>query len=192
MKIPNNCNESRSRCDTNKSTLSLPRKLSDVSSISSNATSDTFYSASSEMPLQQSSSGLGGRRMTWTCGRPVAIDKMVNKLEIPHTFVIHSYKRPTVCHVCKKLVRNSIFSVLLMLSEASTALLTNCRFLYFWVTKGTINYHNVSESKLEENSTRQDNSNLGKMAKNQGPNYIILMRSRPLTQKLQSEVVMSV
>ena len=103
MKIPNNCNESRLRSDTSKSNLSLPRRFSDVSSTGS---ADSFYSANSETPIQPSSPSpsLGSRRMTWTCGRPVAIDKLVNKLEIPHTFVIHSYKRPTVCNVCRKLV----------------------------------------------------------------------------------------
>ena len=110
MKIPNNCNESRLRSDTNKSTLSLPRKYSDASSVTSTASGETYYSALSETSSQGSSPSpsLGPRRMTWTCGRPVAIDKLVNKLEIPHTFVIHSYKRPTVCNVCRKLVSNSI------------------------------------------------------------------------------------
>lgn len=109
MKIPNNCNESRLRSDTSKSTLSVPRKYSDAASISSNASSnDTFYSAFTEVPSPQTASpspSINSRRMTWTCGRPVAIDKLVNKLEIPHTFVIHSYRRPTVCNVCRKLLK---------------------------------------------------------------------------------------
>ena len=107
MKIPNNCNESRIRSDTNRSTLSIPRKFSDAASITSTASNETFYSAFSEVPSPQPASpspSTGSRRMTWTCGRPVAIDKLVNKLEIPHTFVIHSYRRPTVCNVCRKLV----------------------------------------------------------------------------------------
>lgn len=108
MKIPNNCNESRLRSDTSKSTLSVPRKYSDAASIGSNASSnDSYYSAFAEIPSPQAASpspSINSRRMTWTCGRPVAIDKLVNKLEIPHTFVIHSYRRPTVCNVCRKLV----------------------------------------------------------------------------------------
>ena len=46
------------------------------------------------------------RRATWSgnAGRPAELDRLVNKLEIPHTFVIHSYKKPTICHVCRKLV----------------------------------------------------------------------------------------
>ncbi len=113
MKIPNNCNESRLRSDTNKSTLSIPRKFSDATSTSSNASGDSFYSATSDLPFQPSPSSLGSRRMTWTCGRPVAIDKLVNKLEIPHTFVIHSYKRPTVCNVCRKLVGRSSIMIII-------------------------------------------------------------------------------
>jgi len=108
MKIPNNCNESRIRSDTNRSTLSIPRKFSDAASITSTASNETFYGAFSEVPSPQPASpspSTGSRRMTWTCGRPVAIDKLVNKLEIPHTFVIHSYRRPTVCNVCRKLLK---------------------------------------------------------------------------------------
>jgi len=30
---------------------------------------------------------------------------MSGRVRIPHTFVIHSYMRPTLCHICKKLLK---------------------------------------------------------------------------------------
>ena len=45
------------------------------------------------------------RRATWSGndGRPAELDRLA-KLETPHTFVIHCYKSPTICAVCRKLV----------------------------------------------------------------------------------------
>ncbi|XP_028409605.1 serine/threonine-protein kinase D3-like isoform X2 [Dendronephthya gigantea] len=67
----------------------------------------------------QSSSGLGslgsdafpsydknGRRNTWTGGRPVWIDRAIlGRIDVPHTFVARTYKKPTVCQICKKLLK---------------------------------------------------------------------------------------
>ena len=84
----------------------LPRRVSEQWSMSSGETNITNFTAStsgsySSLPQHKE------RRATWSgnAGRPAELDRLVNKLEIPHTFVIHSYKRPTVCHVCRKLVR---------------------------------------------------------------------------------------
>uniref|UniRef100_A0A0F7Z6A1 Serine/threonine-protein kinase n=1 Tax=Crotalus adamanteus TaxID=8729 RepID=A0A0F7Z6A1_CROAD len=39
-------------------------------------------------------------------GRPIQLDKiLLSKVKVPHTFVIHSYTRPTVCQYCKKLLK---------------------------------------------------------------------------------------
>ncbi|MGH0146247.1 UNVERIFIED_CONTAM: hypothetical protein FKN15_008001 [Acipenser sinensis] len=39
-------------------------------------------------------------------GRPIQLDKMLlSKVKVPHTFVMHSYTRPTVCQFCKKLLK---------------------------------------------------------------------------------------
>lgn len=39
-------------------------------------------------------------------GRPIQLDKiLLSKVKVPHTFVIHSYTRPTVCQFCKKLLK---------------------------------------------------------------------------------------
>lgn len=39
-------------------------------------------------------------------GRPIELDKLLlTKVKVPHTFLIHSYTRPTVCQHCKKLLK---------------------------------------------------------------------------------------
>lgn len=39
-------------------------------------------------------------------GRPIELDKiLLSKVKVPHTFLIHSYTRPTVCQLCKKLLK---------------------------------------------------------------------------------------
>lgn len=30
---------------------------------------------------------------------------MAERVRIPHTFVVHSYTKPTVCHHCRKLLK---------------------------------------------------------------------------------------
>lgn len=30
---------------------------------------------------------------------------LMSKVKVPHTFLIHSYTRPTVCQACKKLLK---------------------------------------------------------------------------------------
>ena len=36
-------------------------------------------------------------------GRPAWVDmQMATRLRIPHTFVLHTYTKPTKCHFCNK------------------------------------------------------------------------------------------
>ncbi len=40
-----------------------------------------------------------------SAGRPAWVDvQMANRLKIPHTFVIHTYTKPTKCHFCNKML----------------------------------------------------------------------------------------
>jgi len=49
-------------------------------------------------PKQSSSPSLGGR--------PVWVEReLATRIKIPHTFVVHTYTRPTVCGHCKKLLK---------------------------------------------------------------------------------------
>ena len=38
-------------------------------------------------------------------GRPAWVEvQMAQRLKIPHTFVIHTYTKPTKCHFCNKML----------------------------------------------------------------------------------------
>uniref|UniRef100_A0A8C8RAM8 protein kinase C n=1 Tax=Pelusios castaneus TaxID=367368 RepID=A0A8C8RAM8_9SAUR len=87
--IPNNCSGARKR------------RLSATSL----ATSQSLRLAISE---SRSSMETLPRRLTSTSyiGRPIELDKLfLSKVKVPHTFLIHSYTRPTVCQFCKKLLK---------------------------------------------------------------------------------------
>lgn len=44
-------------------------------------------------------------RETWS-GRPLWIDKAIQaRPQVPHTLFVHSFKKPTACHHCKKLIK---------------------------------------------------------------------------------------
>ena len=61
---------------------------------------------SSSLPRSSSSNRLRDRKETWS-GRPLWIDKALhNRPQVPHTFFVQSFKKPTACHHCKKVVSN--------------------------------------------------------------------------------------
>lgn len=104
IKVPNNCsctnlqNGKRRR----SSTLNVPRSPSETGSTSSLTSasdeSGLLSAASPAVPKQSRSPCLGGR--------PVWVEKEIaNRIKIPHTFVLHSYTRPTICGYCKKLLK---------------------------------------------------------------------------------------
>ncbi|XP_069772799.1 serine/threonine-protein kinase D1 isoform X2 [Narcine bancroftii] len=103
FKIPNNCSGVRKRRLSNVSLtgLSTPRSVSN----------DLSPSTLDEMALQKtpSESFIGRERRSNSqpyIGRPIKLDKIyLSKVKVPHTFVIHSYTRPTVCQYCKKLLK---------------------------------------------------------------------------------------
>uniref|UniRef100_A0A8C1GSQ2 Protein kinase D1 n=1 Tax=Cyprinus carpio TaxID=7962 RepID=A0A8C1GSQ2_CYPCA len=85
FKIPNNCSGIRKRRLSNVSLTGLPNTRS-VSAEPSPSTSD--------------------EALLSYIGRPIELDKiLLSKVKVPHTFVIHSYTRPTVCQHCKKLLK---------------------------------------------------------------------------------------
>ncbi|CAD7692452.1 unnamed protein product [Nyctereutes procyonoides] len=57
------------------------------------------------LPRRPPSSSSSSSASSYT-GRPIELDKMLlSKVKVPHTFLIHSYTRPTVCQACKKLLK---------------------------------------------------------------------------------------
>uniref|UniRef100_A0A672PFN9 Serine/threonine-protein kinase n=1 Tax=Sinocyclocheilus grahami TaxID=75366 RepID=A0A672PFN9_SINGR len=95
FKIPNNCSGVRKRRLSNVSlpgpSLSVPRPLPVLLLLSS--------------LLQQRHQEPGKRLPSWS-GRPIWMEKMVlGRVKVPHTFVIHTYTRPTICQFCKRLLK---------------------------------------------------------------------------------------
>lgn len=101
FKIPNNCT---GEAAPRNGAYMQQRSVSQQWSI---ASGESVVSTASNASLQILPANLKERRATWggNSGRPAELDRLVKILEIPHTFVIHSYKRPTMCHVCRKLLR---------------------------------------------------------------------------------------
>ncbi|EPY81175.1 serine/threonine-protein kinase D1 [Camelus ferus] len=103
FKIPNNCSGVRRRRLSNVS-------LTGLSTVRT-ASAELSTSAPDEPLLQKSpSESFIGREKRSNSqsyiGRPIQLDKiLLSKVKVPHTFVIHSYTRPTVCQYCKKLLK---------------------------------------------------------------------------------------
>uniref|UniRef100_A0A8C7G1B9 protein kinase C n=1 Tax=Oncorhynchus kisutch TaxID=8019 RepID=A0A8C7G1B9_ONCKI len=89
FKIPNNCSGIHKR------------RLSNVSltGLTMNSLLPVCVPVLSSLHAQE-------RRSSSYTGRPIELDKiLLSKVKVPHTFVVHSYTRPTVCQHCKKLLK---------------------------------------------------------------------------------------
>ncbi|XP_077284832.1 serine/threonine-protein kinase D3 isoform X2 [Arctopsyche grandis] len=101
VKIPNNCSQVTGIGGGSRrpSTLPPPRSPSRVSQGSLTSQTDDANSLNltvSPANKQNRSPSLSARS-TWTSNQP--------NVNIPHTFVLHSYTRPTVCRHCRKLLK---------------------------------------------------------------------------------------
>uniref|UniRef100_A0A671QHJ8 protein kinase C n=1 Tax=Sinocyclocheilus anshuiensis TaxID=1608454 RepID=A0A671QHJ8_9TELE len=96
FKIPNNCSGVRKRRLSNVSlpgpSLSVPRAA---------PAEHAVVSLEEQRPHQEP-----GKRIPSWSGRPIWMEKMVlGRVKVPHTFVIHTYTRPTICQYCKRLLK---------------------------------------------------------------------------------------
>ncbi|XP_008195845.2 serine/threonine-protein kinase D3 isoform X1 [Tribolium castaneum] len=100
VKVPNNCSytllEDKQR--RRSTTLQVPRSPSGGSNSSLASANSTQTEDSGLFQAPNRSPSLGGR--------PAWVEKeMSSRVKIPHTFVLHTYTRPTVCQYCKKLLK---------------------------------------------------------------------------------------
>ncbi|XP_069586331.1 serine/threonine-protein kinase D1 isoform X1 [Ranitomeya imitator] len=102
FKIPNNCSGVRKRRLSNVSLTGLSSIRTVSSELVSYSSEDTLLQKSpSESFVREKRSSSQPYP-----GRPIQLDKiLLSKVKVPHTFVIHSYTRPTVCQYCKKLLK---------------------------------------------------------------------------------------
>nr|XP_005158873.1 serine/threonine-protein kinase D1 isoform X1 [Danio rerio] len=110
FKIPNNCSGIRKRRLSNVSLTGLTNTRS-ISAEPSPSTSDEALLSPVSPSMEQKTPsdifpGRGRSNSQSYIGRPIELDKiLLSKVKVPHTFVIHSYTRPTVCQHCKKLLK---------------------------------------------------------------------------------------
>ncbi|XP_036006250.1 serine/threonine-protein kinase D1 isoform X2 [Fundulus heteroclitus] len=113
FKIPNNCTGVRRRRLSNVSLtggiVNVGRPLSAEPS-PPHYTEDALLSpVSPNVEKNQLEYYPGRERRASTqsyIGRPIELDKiLLSKVKVPHTFLIHSYTRPTICQHCKKLLK---------------------------------------------------------------------------------------
>ncbi|KAJ7990922.1 hypothetical protein DPEC_G00291910 [Dallia pectoralis] len=110
FKIPNNCSGIRKRRLSNVSLTGLttltPTRSNDPSPFNSDEALLSPVSPGMEQKSQTEVFHGRERRSSSYIGRPIELDKiLLSKVKVPHTFVIHSYTRPTVCQHCKKLLK---------------------------------------------------------------------------------------
>ncbi|XP_075469314.1 serine/threonine-protein kinase D1 isoform X2 [Ascaphus truei] len=111
FKIPNNCSGVRKRRLSNVSLTGLS-SIRTVSAETIPCTQDEALLSPLSPSYEQKSpseSFMGREKRSSSqsyIGRPIQLDKiLMSKVKVPHTFVIHSYTRPTVCQYCKKLLK---------------------------------------------------------------------------------------
>ncbi|KAG7328100.1 hypothetical protein KOW79_008044 [Hemibagrus wyckioides] len=107
FKIPNNCSGIRKRRLSNVSLTGLTNTRS-ISAEPSPSPSDEALLSPVSPSIEQKDMfpGRGRSNSQSYIGRPIELDKiLLSKVKVPHTFVIHSYTRPTVCQHCKKLLK---------------------------------------------------------------------------------------
>ncbi|XP_036592828.1 serine/threonine-protein kinase D1 isoform X3 [Trichosurus vulpecula] len=110
FKIPNNCSGVRRRRLSNVSLTGLTTVRTTSAELSPSPQDDALLDTSNLQPQKSPSESFLGREKRSNSqsyiGRPIELDKiLLSKVKVPHTFVIHSYTRPTVCQYCKKLLK---------------------------------------------------------------------------------------
>uniref|UniRef100_G1TXD8 Serine/threonine-protein kinase n=1 Tax=Oryctolagus cuniculus TaxID=9986 RepID=G1TXD8_RABIT len=99
--IPNNCSGARKR-RLSSTSLASGHSVRLGSSESLPCTAEELSRSTTDLlPRRPPSSSA-----SFYTGRPIELDKMLlSKVKVPHTFLVHSYTRPTVCQACKKLLK---------------------------------------------------------------------------------------
>ncbi|XP_023225928.1 serine/threonine-protein kinase D1-like [Centruroides sculpturatus] len=99
-KIPNNCTHARRRrSSTHLSPRTPTNNVCHTTSSAAIFVDDSSLNAVS--PTRRSPS--------FNMGRPAWVDReLAGRIKVPHTFMVHSYGRPTICQHCKKLLKGVI------------------------------------------------------------------------------------
>ncbi|XP_011500982.1 PREDICTED: serine/threonine-protein kinase D1 [Ceratosolen solmsi marchali] len=114
IKTANNCSQDINQRRQSSTFLNIPRSPSQGSTSSLTSVSDDNHSVTITPSSSQNNSTLGipsiitpkQSRLPSLSGRSAWVEReLATRVKIPHTFVVHTYTRPTVCGFCKKLLR---------------------------------------------------------------------------------------
>jgi len=110
FKIPNDCTHKNKRRSSFVGSTNSNSSLGYCSSVGANSIDGSSMASSSNFlipPTREGSvsPGTTKRSPSNIHGRPAWVDmQMANRLKIPHTFVLHTYTKPTKCHFCNKVL----------------------------------------------------------------------------------------
>merc|ERR1719445_458615 len=109
FKIPNDCTHKKRRRNSLVGSTNSNSSLGYQSSLGSASVDGGSICSSNYLapPTREGSvsPGTGKRSPSNIHGRPAWVEvKMATRLKIPHTFVLHTYTKPTKCHFCNKLL----------------------------------------------------------------------------------------
>jgi len=112
FKVPNDCSYKKKRRNSLVGSTNSNSSLGYQSSVSSSVDGASSLSTTSNYlvppPATREGSvspGSRNRSPSNIHGRPAWVEvKMANRPKIPHTWVIHTYTKPTKCHFCNKLL----------------------------------------------------------------------------------------
>lgn len=110
-KIPNNCTHIKRRRSSFSCLLFSPTRTTTGTDFFFKE-KNTVQRTTSAAPFIDdhnallSTPNLKEKRPSLNMGRPAWVEKeLANKIRIPHTFLVHSYGKPTVCQHCRKLLK---------------------------------------------------------------------------------------
>merc|ERR1719445_918938 len=109
FKIPNDCTHKKRRRNSLVGSTNSNSSLGYQSSLGSASVDGASICSSNYLvpPTREGSvsPGTGKRSPSNIHGRPAWVEvKMANRIKIPHTFVTHTFTKPTKCHFCNKLL----------------------------------------------------------------------------------------
>ncbi|RWS02096.1 serine/threonine-protein kinase D1-like protein, partial [Dinothrombium tinctorium] len=106
-KIPNNCTYGRRRRSSTHLLPTTPTSETLQRTTSSGASfAEAFPASSPSRDRRPSSGGSSSGSKTPVSGRPAWVEReLAGRIRVPHSFVVHSYTKPTVCQYCKKLLK---------------------------------------------------------------------------------------
>ena len=86
---------------------------------------------SSSNPSAVANSG-SQQQPSWYQCRPVWIDKaMQDIIKVPHTFIVHTYKTPTICQYCRKLLKGIYKQGYQCKGEKVVVVFRRCKLIFF-------------------------------------------------------------